>query len=303
MKNRIDVKNYEEVVDAEEKTKWRLSKVLYVGLCIVCLVVGIILVIISYTANLGKAADVLESLGWNFLASGIISALFSIELYSSNDKHKNELMLQQIKEAFYDELNENGSLLRRYVNEDQLKDIVKTRLQDAQDYGVLNIDVMGVSLLRFCNDQLSPFIDLFKAKNDHKVLGNKNCKIRMIVQKPDDDMLRIIAMAEGKDVGVLKSRINSTIKTIKDITEMLKSSKQKEHAEIELRFNDDSPAQTITRINDAIFPQVRPVKRMANKECSKPFFNCYEKDREEEQFRYMLDYFDAVWDDSASTLE
>ena len=94
----------------------------------------------------------------------------------------------------------------------------------------------------------------------------------------------------------MESKIVDTIDKVQQLKKLL--SKKKKHAQIELKLNDDCPAQTITRINDVIFPQVRPVKKMAAKEGSKPFFNCYDSDREKEQFDYMLGYFEEVWDDS-----
>ncbi len=154
--------------------------------------------------------------------------------------------------------------------------------------GAIRVDVVGLKLLRFLDDQLA-----FLQTSGHRV------NVRLLLQSPDEEIFADICKMEGRDVRSTAKDIRSTLGLLSGAAAIGKSLIWRRNSlTIELRFYSDYQPITLFRVADECY--VRP-RVSTPKGASSRFYERYDATLMKPHFEVFNAHFEKCWNDGSYT--
>lgn len=248
-----------------------------------------------------QRSPVAFSVGTSLLAAGLASLGFAVvRVFDDRDTNKLNEDVCGVKDRVDDvkaSLLESRDLVRRTriviptAPERCLFDSgISNRFREAvRDYGSnagLEVDVVGLKLHRFLNDQM---------KYLTSQAASRDVRVRMLLQDPDTPDFGSICSLETRDE---KGTRNSILLTLKQLQGAKKVESDLQYTSgrliICLRFYPQFQPIAFFRVNDTVL--VRP--RIRSNGAGDRFYETYTRQEGEEYFGLYRDHFQICWEKS-----
>jgi hypothetical protein len=289
--------------------KGTLKTVIYILLSIIIALVGVVLL-----SHANPQDQIKISIATSIVAAGITSLIFGIIRYidERDMETSSQIMRTKIEGLTNDISGLERSLgdVRNFVSavRDPNERRVFDRHPDDEFRNELNqihvrtpivVDTLGLSLIQFCDDHLNNFI----------VRGNS--RLRLLIQNPLKDNFTLICQQEGREVLTMMKEILLVTRQILSLSAhgqaagmqasphglLSGGTRNAKPTKVELKWFDDFPSITFTRLNNVMYVRARYLK-----EANQPpmFYEVYYDGVESKCFHSYSSYFDLAWNSSTT---
>ncbi|MFL6101370.1 MAG: hypothetical protein ACJ71T_15600 [Actinomycetales bacterium] len=282
------------------------STIIYFLVSLLLALVGLILTVIGSRTQGGHQANTtLISVGTSLLAAGIASAGFGI-LRHFDDKDERAQQQRHAEEmegldSTVDRIRADlKTLIGTYMNPIRLVTSANQRCVSDTEIGsqfrrefarsmidtpVLRIDLLGLKLFRFLQDQLEWMIE-----RQHEV------NLRLLLQDPDSSVFDEICELEARNLGHTRTEVERTIEAFEGAAVEGRSLVWKSgRVRVELRFFGKYQPVTLFRVQDVVYvrPRVSTPRGAASR-----FYEIYESRDGGSHYDVHLAHFQECWDQS-----
>lgn len=228
--------------------------------------VGLLTAIIGLILELNELfwGTILLSIGTSLMASSI--ATVYLKVYENHKDREMDDKFSEIKLLLKNSSPENRVHFGRH-----LKNVFLDMLEDYKYKDMIHIDVIGLELYHFYNEQF------------HNLEKYRQKKIRLIVQNPCGHCFENIIYNEGRNY-------NTIVKNIVNLTDKIKEyNENNDKSKIELYWIDYPSSITITRVEDSMY--VRPRFLKEGEGDDDIFFEKYTTE-DKRNFNVYMNYFE-----------
>jgi hypothetical protein len=285
-----------------------LGTVTYFLLSIIISLIGLLLLVIHVGSN--NQSTVIASIGASLLAGGIASLGFGLLRYiddSSGQKLQVEVdrRLARVEAQFtvlqtgvgqfgveaMNAVRRTTKADERCVSDDKISDRLRQEharfaLRDRD----LHIDVLGLKLFRFLEDQLN-----WLESSNHAT------SVRMLLQYPYSAVFQQICELEARSPRATREDIARTLDKLTGATiEQDSLTWANGNLRVQLRFYDKYQPVALFRVQDAIYVRPRVNTPLG---ASSRFYEVYEKLDSEKHYRVQSQHFERCWSEGHYTGE
>lgn len=238
---------------------------------IVLLSLGLIFILFAALTEVYSFSSVLKtvcySLGCSLISTSIINYFRSkAEDVKLEDIEKKVVEMQKYYKHY---IPNNRIVIGTHLNRE-----FPRMINNSNSDEVLYIDVLGIELNNFWNDQ------------NLLLLGRKNIKLRMIVQDPDSIYFSDIIKNEEFNEKIIRNNIYNLTKRIYSL-----SLNPKNNQKIDIKWISFPASVTITRVNEQLYVRSRIINSSHNDEYH--FFEIYQKG--DKPYDTFMKYFNDLW--------
>lgn len=238
------------------------------------------------------------SVGTSLLAAGLASLGFAVvRVFDDRDTTKLNEDVADVKQRIDGvsaALREARSLVRRTqivipsarercLFDPQISARFRVAISDCSPNSALQVDVVGLKLLRFLTDQLQYLTEQ---------AATRPVNVRMLLQNPDSPDFVSICSLETRDEKGTRANILSTLQLLRGARLVDEDLEYKSgQLSIKVRFYLSFQPIAFFRVNDTVL--VRPRIRSAG--AGDRFYEAYTLDEGEEYFGLYRDHFKSCW--------
>lgn len=277
-----------------------LTTIVYFLIAIIISLIGLVLIAAPLGAK--RPSPTAQSIGASLLAGGVASVGFGLLRYI-DDAAENELR-SEVEHSRSDLVSHFDTLrdglidfARRSANSVRITSQAKLRCVSDLEIGgkfrdeytrfslaaePISVDVLGLKLYRFLEDQLSWL-----------VANNHETRVRMLLQYPYGKVFEEICELEARNVRATREDITRTLDALDDATVIGHSLNwQSGRVNLQLRFFDRYQPVTMFRIQGTIY--VRPRISTPQGAASR-FYEIYESQDSPDHFNVQMRHFEQCW--------
>lgn len=280
-----------------------LSTIIYFLVALIVALVGLVLVL-SHPGK-GSQSSTMAAIGDSLLAGGVASIGFGLLRYIDDSA---ERRLREQVSGIQAELNKSFDVFQSKIEEFVISSARSVRLtseanarcvSDTEigqrfriEYArfalgdtLVHVDVLGLKLYRFLDDQLEWLLS-----------RRHNTYIRLLLQNPDSPVFEEICNLEARNLQATKADITRTIDSLGGATvEGGSLTWQNEQVRLELRFFERYQPVTLFRVQDVIYVRPRVSTPLG---ASSRFYEVYESRDSMPHYTVQLRHFEKCWRES-----